>query len=134
MNHHLFVYGTLMLPEVSERVFGLTSNEEATLHNYRRYKIWYCGKDLFYPAIIEEHNVSTEGILFRNLSSVEMQLIDEYEGDEYERRLVQVQQNLETIDAWCYVWKPKLGFVLNEDWKMEEFEAKHLKDFLEGRL
>lgn len=132
--NHLFTYGTLMLPEVSEKIFGQVSNEEVVLRNYRRFKLFYNEEELFYPALIGEEGTQTKGILFRNLTNQQLELIDEYEGNEYERRMVQIEAENEILEVWCYVWKPNLHFMVKEEWSIDWFKQNFLADFLSGRL
>ena len=131
---HLFVYGTLMVPEVAQKIFGRTSVEKAILQNFKRLKIYLKDQELFYPALIKEKSSFTEGIIFRNLSEKELALIDKYEGEEYKRKLVQVETKEETLDACCYIWQANDDYILKDEWSAEGFREKYLNDFLEGRL
>ena len=132
--NNLFVYGTLMLPEVSQKIFGQSSDERACLEHYQSIKIHFGEEELFYPALIEQFGAKTNGILFRNLSEDELIFIDEYEGDEYERKLVQVEANSEKIEAWCYIWKSDNAYKLKGNWNIDWFKQNFLDDFLKNRL
>lgn len=123
-----------MLPEVAEKILGRTSNERAKLNHYKRFKIYFHGQELFYPALVQQAASITEGKLIRNLSTEELALADEYEGNEYERKLVQVELIDGSIDAWCYVWKANTEFILKDEWYLDDFKEKYLSDFLAGRL
>lgn len=128
--HLLFVYGTLMLKEIADKVIGFHSNETASLSNYKRYKIFSNNYELPYPAVIYKKNALTQGILFRNINDQYLDLLDQYEGEDYERILLNVNTKAGICDAWVYVWKNPPGTKLLGNWNVEEFRKNFLDAYL----
>lgn len=128
--HNLFVYGTLMVKEVSEKIIGLYATENAKLYNYKRYKIFFNNEEQLYPAIVPENGAITEGIVFRDLTMDYIDLLDQYEGDDYSRELVTIETSSAIINAWVYVWKNPHGSTLNGEWSLDNFKKNHLQSYL----
>jgi len=92
----------------------------ALLSGYHRKKV--NGKS--YPVIIPGTGV-VQGLMYSNLDDKDMAVLDDYEGDEYER--VPVKALLpDNVEIDCYVYKEKRGFVevSHEDWEYSEFTSK----------
>ncbi|KAG8764536.1 mitochondrial Homoaconitase, partial [Serendipita sp. 405] len=103
--HSLFFYGTLLHPAVLKRVLGHEGNglrhQPALLDVRRSTPLWVSAfaailpwdeaKELFDGTSephLEERNV--RGSLVTGFSKLDVELLDIFEGDEYERRLVSV--------------------------------------------
>lgn len=130
--HTLFVYGTLMVKEVAEKIIGSYATETAILKNYKRFKIFIGDEEMPYPAIVFDEGKLTEGLLFRNLSDEYIDLLDQYEGEDYDRVRAKIETPTETLDAWIYVWNNPIGIELRGDWDVEEFKKKQLKTYLKS--
>ena len=128
--HNVFVYGTLMVKEVANAVIGFYATEPAKLLNYQRLKIFFNKIELPYPALIYNKGKTTNGILFRNLNEEYIDLLDQYEGEDYSRIKVNIQAQSEIIEAWVYVWNNPSGAKLNGNWDINEFIRKHLLEYL----
>ncbi|MBN2806068.1 MAG: gamma-glutamylcyclotransferase [Prolixibacteraceae bacterium] len=127
----LFVYGTLLFPEVVKKLIGKHVTQKAVLDNYRRIEIIERGQRLPYPALLPLAGARTEGMLLSGLTAQELLLLDEYEGEEYERTEVSVLTDTGTCKAWCYVWKANHLAVSGEDWDPEHFAANALSAWLQ---
>jgi len=98
----LFVYGTLMKPEVVKRLTGKTPNyEKAFLRGYRKYSTGYI------PYIIKNENSKVEGLLITNLDGEDLKEIDRYDGEGYlcTREKVEVVTERSNEEAYVYVGK-----------------------------
>lgn len=126
----LFVYGTLMFTRVLEKLIGEVELMDAVLEHYRRVKVIDRGNMLPYPALIPQEGARTEGKLLFGLSELQLLLLDEYEGDEYERIEVEANTKKGKDRAWCYVWKNEHVTDLGGDWDPKEFERLGLMDYL----
>jgi gamma-glutamylcyclotransferase (GGCT)/AIG2-like uncharacterized protein YtfP len=97
MTEQLFVYGTLLEPAIQKRVFGrITSGQPDKLAGYKKDCVWLAGNE--YPIIRPKAGGIIEGAVL-SVTLAELALIDQYEGDAYQRhkvRLVSGQQ------AWVY--------------------------------
>ena len=93
----VFVYGTLRCPNCVESVIGRTPERLGDrLRGFRRAKI-RLGKAL-YPIIYQDADAEVEG--YRLLvTTAELELLDEYETDAYQRSRVTLASGEE---AWVY--------------------------------
>jgi gamma-glutamylcyclotransferase (GGCT)/AIG2-like uncharacterized protein YtfP len=97
----LFVYGTLMDPEICRSLLGRTPlREPAELAGYERRTVRHAS----YPAITATAGTTVRGLLLRRISNSELAVLDDYEGDEYERIRVKARVNEIDVEAWAYVW------------------------------
>ncbi|KAK9377809.1 uncharacterized protein V1513DRAFT_422356 [Lipomyces chichibuensis] len=130
-----------MSPEVLARVLYNTFNfpaespislHRAVLENYSRFALI----DESYPALIPSLNSSVKGILVRNLSVEQVSRLDEFEGDEYERRtvIVNVEDTEEVVEAQCYIWVDDLKRLSDCDWDFKEFMQKRFKQWIEEEM
>ncbi len=128
-NTQLFVYGTLMWPEILKAVIDrIPVMEDALLEGYRRLKI----KDAVYPALIKAESHSVQGKLIRGLNYNEIVLIDDYEGDEYERKEVFIKTLSGRKEAaFVYVFSEDYRErLLDENWNPSEISEKLLRSLL----
>ncbi|GAB4519978.1 MAG: hypothetical protein OHK0046_29640 [Anaerolineae bacterium] len=93
----LFVYGTLRIPEVQQRVFGReTSGTPDRLPGYRVvFKDFATGS---YPMAIPDEAYAVEGEVLE-VNDTELRLIDIYETSAYARIRVMLDSGTE---AWVY--------------------------------
>lgn len=85
----IFVYGTLMAPEVLKVLIGRVpeSMDPAILTNYVRHPV----KNEVFPGMIPSNNDDeTHGLLLQGLSERDVSRLDWFEGDEYVHQKVQV--------------------------------------------
>ena len=127
--HNVFVYGTLMIPEillsVTDRIFP---GEDAVLQDFGR----FCVAGESYPGIKEEAGAFTAGILYGNVDPESLSSMDSFEGDQYERRLVTVlDKKGREHRAFTYVIAPSYVPALSDHpWSLDQFKAKHLVSFM----
>jgi gamma-glutamylcyclotransferase (GGCT)/AIG2-like uncharacterized protein YtfP len=100
MTERLFVYGSLMDPEVRRAVLGRDVEViPDSVRGYRLARIWY-GKDT-YPVVIEDRDceeIIEGGVI--SVSKDDLAALDRYEGPFYRRDLVRLRSGKET---WVYV-------------------------------
>ena len=132
----VFVYGTLTSHQVVRTLLGKNSAsvlefQPARLLGYSRHPV----KNCVYPGMIPHPEKEVRGCLLENVSFHEMKLLDWFEGDEYERRLVQVsiERSPSLVEAHAYVWKPHLlhSLRLEEEWCYETFCNKNLNRYIQ---
>ncbi len=120
----LFVYGTLMFPEIREKLTGKTfKTSPALLPGYRRTKV----KDADYPAIVKNPDAEVEGILLEDVDEQTIEILSFFEGDEYKTQYVEVFSGNRKIPALTFVWATREKLLPDEDWDITEFEAGSLK-------
>ena len=109
----LFCYGTLQSPLVMKAVTGQSYNgQEATLNNWARFRV----RGSEYPGIIRKEESAVPGKVYWDLDEPTMEMLDEFEGEKYERVIVEVTMADGTImDAWAYAIKDDCKKMLSDD-------------------
>jgi gamma-glutamylcyclotransferase (GGCT)/AIG2-like uncharacterized protein YtfP len=125
---NLFVYGTLMVPEVMYAVCGYDlPGVPASVEGYRRRRV--VGES--YPAIAPSPGNSVSGTLYRNVSTTQLAVLDDFEGAMYRRRDLLVQTGDGDVKAAAYVVAEGcLALLSSEEWSLETFTDRHLSDFM----
>lgn len=176
--YSLFFYGTLLHPAVLKRVIGhggdTLHHRPAILLNYTRHHVkgdtypamlpWdkarelflFSGQDPSKEPTPEQRSV--RGSLVSGFSKLDVELLDVFEGDEYERCLVSVvplgtsrllneaasdagvmfesmditsDDQPQTIKAHTYIWnKPPAGTLEPEIWSYETFVRENLHHWI----
>ncbi|MEO8178977.1 MAG: gamma-glutamylcyclotransferase family protein [Deltaproteobacteria bacterium] len=128
---HLFVYGTLQLPDILYAVVGARwHGRAAVLEGYARYQVR--GKP--YPAIVVEPTGSVSGLLYSEVGALELERLDRYEGELYERCTLGVRVGGSRLSAVGYVLGDRHSALLSpEAWDLAAFERNHLAEYL-GRI
>ncbi|MCB0687557.1 MAG: gamma-glutamylcyclotransferase [Saprospiraceae bacterium] len=128
----LFTYGTLMVPEIiSSLLKRPLEGEPVTLLRYRRGLI----RHERYPGILPSEKHSVSGVLYRNISSHEFQILNDYEGDLYQLEVVDVshENRQQQERAFSYVLKMEFSRLLTEvEWSLDHFILHDLDSFLTG--
>jgi gamma-glutamylcyclotransferase (GGCT)/AIG2-like uncharacterized protein YtfP len=120
---HVFVYGSLLFPEIAEGLSGEKLEwQDATLNGYSRLAL----KEADYPAIIKQNNSTVKGKVLLNLDKNAIDLLTFYEGDEYKMAAVKVETDSGTINALAFIWIAGNEFLENYDWSEEQFESESL--------
>ena len=104
--HKLFTYGTLRDPTTQERLLGRTLGEGRpdTLRGYRLAKLTGI-HDVY--SILQPHSGSTvDGVLYE-VTQDELEQLDDYEGEAYQRISVTL---VSKTRAWVYSENPKSSF------------------------
>jgi gamma-glutamylcyclotransferase (GGCT)/AIG2-like uncharacterized protein YtfP len=124
----LFAYGTLQLQEILTPIVGRSwPGSRAELADYRRYRLR--GKP--YPAIVAEAGASVVGLLYPGVTPLEIELLDRYEGELYERRLVTVRVGQLLVPAFVYVLgEPHPAQLAVGEWDLETFVRDHLPSYV----
>lgn len=133
MSQNVFVYGTLMYPEVLRALIKrVPEHQKAIIHGFQRYGI----RGQVFPAIIHSSSqAAVQGILLYRLTPDEMDVFDEFEGDEYYKVSVEamplVEDNAAPSNASVYVWQDSLrSLLLESPWDPEAFREKHLQPYV----
>ncbi len=129
MKNRLFCYGTLQLPEVMKAVTGQTYHGvSARLPGYAIYRV----KDVEYPGVIEAPDNKTSGVLYRGVSDEDLKVLDLFEGELYERSLLEVKaKDGKSYHAWVYVISLKnRTYLTQETWHLKTFMKKGFDTFM----
>lgn len=120
----LFVYGTLMFPEVLEVLLARTpAMEVATLDGWRAAAL----ADRVYPGLVAAPAPgAVDGRLLLDLDADEYEVLDAFEDVLYERRILPLADGR---PAMTYVWLDD-ALVLPHDWDAEAFVTDHLPTYV----
>jgi gamma-glutamylcyclotransferase (GGCT)/AIG2-like uncharacterized protein YtfP len=125
---NIFVYGTLQSPEIIKKLTGKSfKSTPAVLQGYKRYWV----KESVYPAVIQQIDEQTTGLVLENVDDLSVDIISFYEGDEYEKKKVTVNSNGLYKDVLTFVWVNGNEFLENKDWNLDNFEETFLEYYLE---
>ena len=132
MNAHVFTYGSLMFPEVWNRVVrGSYRAERARLDGHGRFEI--VGET--YPGMVMLDGASVEGVLYFDVEAADIAALDAFEGDQYRRANVQVRLDSgATVQAGTYIYllAQKLS---DSPWRPEAFQmAKFIGSYCRQKL
>ncbi len=124
----LYAYGTLQVPDIIALIVGGgLVGQPARLTGYARYRII----DRVYPAIVAAAGEEVSGVAYPDLTAPELERLDLYEGEIYERREVEVSIGETSVAACTYVLRAEhLGRLSTEPWDLAHFEREHLASYL----
>ncbi len=132
---HLFTYGTLMFPEVWDRLaIGEFASVPATLPNYAVYRV----RDAVFPGLVavaeEDPPQAVEGMIYLDLDQETLFELDTYESDLYDRVAVSpVLASGKQIACEAYVIpSARRAALTSQPWCPDEFKAKQLQRYLYG--
>lgn len=125
-------HGQKNLPPAVAKLYTF---QPALLHGYCRRRVKFAD----YPGITEEQGHSVFGTFATGLTRANIQRLDQFEGGQYERRLVSVklldkvgnvkgEGNVEGEEkkAWVYVFLAQ-DELEDREWDLEEFRKEKMK-------
>lgn len=125
-----FVYGTLMYPEVLHALINRVPRmEPAAIHGYQRYRI----KGQVFPGTLRSvADSQVKGLVLLDLQPQELEVLDEFEGDEYYKQEVEAQLEAGgTCATIVYIWQDSLRSYLYGEWDPEEFRERQLPGYVQ---
>ena len=126
-----FTYGSLMSADIMRAVTGVRAAHcSATLDGYRRHPV--IGAE--YPGMVACAGDQVRGVLYLDLPPAAWPRLDRFEGEEYERRVVEVALADGTVSrAGTYVFRAELAARLGEgDWDYARFLREGKRRFVSG--
>lgn len=130
MPTHVFVYGTLLIPDMMQVVTGrIHESVPAVVRGYNRYSL--LGR--VYPGIVADANEAVAGLVYLDVDDDSLARLDYFEGPEYVRQQLSVHlDGGETLTAHAYVVPPtKRSLLSDRSWNLEEFCEHGLAAFLQ---
>jgi gamma-glutamylcyclotransferase (GGCT)/AIG2-like uncharacterized protein YtfP len=119
-----------MFEEVWSRlVTGAYVKRTARLHGFRRYKV----RGDVYPVLLKSQDCDwVDGVIYLNVSERDMQKLDFFEGDLYDRQdHTVVVEGFEKVSAAVYVLKDSYDYMTGESgWDPQWFAEEGLAAFL----
>ena len=130
LGNSVFVYGTLMAPEVIETLLGrVPPMTSARLTNYVRHPV----KQQVFPGLIAKQNHITTGYLVQNLQDSELIRLDWFEDKEYKRLdcVVETLEDGKSYRTQVYLWNNPLEELdISQEWDYEHFRGNNLQWYL----
>jgi gamma-glutamylcyclotransferase (GGCT)/AIG2-like uncharacterized protein YtfP len=121
MNAAVFTYGSLMFPEVWQRVVrGSYGFAPVVAQGYRRFAV----QGYLYPGMIAQAGAHVAGLVYFDVDAADLARLDAFEGDEYRREIVHVIADPGmSIPVSAYLYSPaeKLSKLA---WHPEEFDLQ----------
>ena len=126
---NVFTYGSLMYPQVWDRVVrGRYRGAAARLAGYRRHAL--VGAD--YPGAVAEPGAQIPGRVYFDVAAHDLARLDAFEAAEYVRDEVDVEVDTDAgpvrVRAQVYVYLVA-SRLAPQDWDVDRFEREHLADF-----
>ena len=137
MSDAVFVYGTLMVPEIWQAVTRTLSPPQARpglLHGYQRRKVE--GAD--FPGIFATGNDDdiVRGCVYESITAKVFDQLDRYEDQFYQRVEIVVEiedASSKTLACQTYLIPPsKIHILSSEPWDLEWFKANALDRYLKA--
>jgi gamma-glutamylcyclotransferase (GGCT)/AIG2-like uncharacterized protein YtfP len=124
---NIFVYGTLQSPEIVKKLTGKSfKTSVAVLPGFKRYSV----KDCDYPAVIQQKDAETTGLVLENVDDLSLEIISFYEGDEYEIQKVTVFIDGKSLIVLAFVWAKEIELLEDIEWDFHRFEKESLEHYL----
>lgn len=117
---NLFTYGSLMCDDIMFAVIGCRlQRANAVLNDYYRSSV----RNEEYPGITPQSEAQVDGVLYLDLPEAAIERLDVFEGEFYERQVVQVRtENFDEMNAMAYVIKPHYSHILTyTEWSYIHF-------------
>jgi len=128
---NLFVYGTLLFPEIRNLIGGrIFESQAASITGFEIFRV----KDAHYPGVIRTAPGMVTGQILGDITEEELDRFDQYEGESYQRSRIEVRvdNSGEVMDAWIYeIPEATAGEILSDEaWTKEWFAEFHHREFL----
>jgi len=125
----LFFYGTLRAAEIRAAVLGydLPTGHltDAVLENYQVRRV----KGALYPLLVPAAGETAIGLLATNLDRQAIQMLDQFEGQHYNRSALQVYTAAGFVEAEMYLADNTL--LAAESWDFERWYKHDMTAFLQ---
>lgn len=118
---HIFTYGSLMFPEVWQRVVqGHYRFASAAVDGYARFTV--AGET--YPGMVARTGATVSGVLYFDVDERDIAALDTFEGEDYRRETVRmVLDDGSSAEAGTYLYLPPQK-LLESPWDPERFQVE----------
>ena len=125
----LFFYGTLRAAEIRSAVLGydLPTGHltDAVLENYQVRRV----KGALYPLLVPAAGEKAIGLLATSLDRLAVQMLDQFEGQHYNRSVLQVHTAAGFVEADVYL--PDDTLLAAESWDFDRWYKNDMTAFLQ---
>lgn len=126
--HRLFAYGTLQVPQIFAHIVGRAlESSPATLPGFACFRL----VDRVYPGIVPAAGDRVAGVVYAGLDAGELERLDAYEGELYERQRLRLSTSGGPLEAHGYVLRSEHRHRLSSHaWDLEAFRRDQLASYL----
>ena len=117
-----------MFPDVWMAVVGAAHEHcAASICGFQRRAV----KGADYPCLIEsDENDKVEGVVYFDLTDVELNLLDQFEAEQYERRTVDCTCSDKLLKTEVYIWRSQYRELVGGEWDVDWFRREGIHRFL----
>jgi gamma-glutamylcyclotransferase (GGCT)/AIG2-like uncharacterized protein YtfP len=131
MNDKLFVYGTLMIPEIREAMLQRKVNyKDAILEGYTANTIIYGHYTTEYPFLKPGKGEKVKGGILYPVNSRDISLIKYYEGSEYICTNITVLSDNKEIETLAFLHNEKCNIEYGPEWDYDSFVCEYLHSYI----
>ncbi len=131
----IFVYGTLLIPELTEALLGYKPNKKAAiLKHHLPVTLLTEQGETAYPVLKQEKNATTNGAILINLSDRDLKILQLYEGDEYVLKDNLVSIENKTVKVSVFMPVDTLQKRHGNLWSIAAFKQYHLKEYINKEI
>jgi gamma-glutamylcyclotransferase (GGCT)/AIG2-like uncharacterized protein YtfP len=123
---HVFVYGTLLFPEVVHALTGLSFRHvEGKLLGFKRYALDNAG----YPAALPCSGSFVKGKVLLDVDDHSFQILRFYEGNEFEAFSTLIETEEGRLPATVFIWRGERE-LLSGTWDEQHFADHLLEEYI----
>lgn len=132
MEHALFVYGTLMIPEIREALLKRTlKSKDAISKGYSANTIIYGQYQTEYPFLKPCSTGEVKGQVLYPVDGLEMDLIKFYEGSEYVLSTIAVLIEGKEVLVPTFVLRQGMKVEYGPQWNQDAFIKNYLNSYMD---
>ncbi len=132
MDKSLFVYGTLMHPEIRNALLGKRLGfRPAKLYGYAAYSFYKDESESEYPILKPEEDAVLNGYVLEPVSMKDFEILRFYEGEEYLLKEINVRVDDINVKAHIFMTSNQHVFRYGNKWNLENFSENHLQYYLD---
>jgi gamma-glutamylcyclotransferase (GGCT)/AIG2-like uncharacterized protein YtfP len=131
MNQKLFVYGTLMFPEIQEALLQKrVKSKDAILEGFSANSLVFGQYITEYPFLKPDNRSKVQGKILYDLTGHDLNLIKFYEGSEYTLLEVNVITGNKNIDVNTFMLNTRVRIEYGPEWEQNKFVSEHLDAYV----
>jgi len=130
MNNSLFVYGTLMVPEIQEALLQRKiKSKDAILKGFTANCLIYGQYVTEYPFLKPAQGEEVKGKIIYPITGIDLSIIKYYEGSEYLLAYVSVIVDGKDLDVPTFMLKKMDRVEYGVKWNYEHFSREYLHSY-----
>lgn len=128
----LFVYGTLMLPEIRYALLGKELKQiPAKLSGYSTYTFFRENHESEYPILKPEDNGIVNGYVLQKVTKRDYDILEYYEGEDYHLIEIDVEIYGRATRTNIFSNSNTKTFQYCKKWSLDDFLENHFNNYIE---